>query len=82
VRWQSSIETILDAAEAEMYAIVRDGCPLCVSHVLKDETVGLAYTTGPGRRVHSVVYGSGLRSSLRPCLSGHGETEEEESNGT
>ena len=75
-RWTPRIDAILDAAEAEVYAIVRDGCPLCRRHERGDETVGLAYETGPGRLVHSVVHGGGIRSSLRPCLSGHGETEE------
>lgn len=78
--WQHRIEAILDAAEAEVYAIVRDGCPLCVSHVLRDETVGLAYATG-GRRVHTVVYGGGGHSCQRPCLSRHG-AEKKETNGT
>lgn len=65
-----------EAERLKIKQVLMLDCELCRRHAAGDRDVGLAYTTGPGRRVHSVVHGGGMRSSLSPCLSGRGETEE------
>ena len=62
VRWQSNIKDILDTAEAEVYATVRDGCPLCRRHAGGDPAVGRAHNG-----IHDVVYANGAFSCRRPC---------------